>query len=82
MIVSAIYVLSPVDIIPEGTNGCKLPSIYFLIMVMLVQLFPSFPMTALLGIIGLLDDFIIVLICFLHVAALYRSVLVLRHGGF
>ncbi|KAL2467496.1 RING/U-box protein with domain of unknown function [Forsythia ovata] len=53
MIVSAIYVISPVDIIPE----------------------------ALLGIIGLLDDFIIVLICFLHVAALYRSVLVLRHGG-
>ncbi|CAA2944438.1 E3 ubiquitin-protein ligase RNF170-like [Olea europaea var. sylvestris] len=53
IILSATYVLSPVDIVPE----------------------------ALLGIIGLLDDFIIVLICFLHVAALYRSVLVLRHGG-
>lgn len=50
---SAIYVLSPVDIIPEGV----------------------------LGIIGLLDDLIILFICFLHVAALYRSVLVNRHGG-
>lgn len=79
MILSAIYVLSPVDIVPEGTNGCKLSSICILIMFMLVQ--PSFFVTALLGIIGLLDDFIIVLICFLHVAALYRSVLVLRHGG-
>lgn len=53
MIISAIYIVSPVDIIPEGV----------------------------LGIIGLLDDFIIALICFLHVAALYRSVLVFRHGG-
>ncbi|XP_073144443.1 uncharacterized protein [Henckelia pumila] len=53
MVVSAIYVLSPVDIIPEG----------------------------LLGIIGFLDDAIIVLICFLHVAALYRAVLLSRHGG-
>ncbi|KAI5655907.1 hypothetical protein M9H77_24700 [Catharanthus roseus] len=52
-VLSALYVLSPVDIIPE----------------------------ALLGIIGLLDDFIIVLICFLHVAALYRSFLLARHGG-
>ncbi|XP_020236614.1 E3 ubiquitin-protein ligase RNF170 isoform X1 [Cajanus cajan] len=34
-----------------------------------------------LGIVGLLDDLLIVLICFLHVAALYRSVLYLRHGG-
>lgn len=50
---SAIYVISPVDIIPE----------------------------ALLGIIGLLDDVIIVLLCFLHVAALYRSFLLDRHGG-
>ncbi|KAL0314120.1 UNVERIFIED_CONTAM: E3 ubiquitin-protein ligase [Sesamum angustifolium] len=53
MLVSAIYVISPVDIIPE----------------------------ALLGIFGLLDDLIIVFICFLHVAALYRAVLVTRHGG-
>uniref|UniRef100_A0A5B7BU90 E3 ubiquitin-protein ligase RNF170 n=1 Tax=Davidia involucrata TaxID=16924 RepID=A0A5B7BU90_DAVIN len=53
MAVSAIYIVSPVDIIPEGV----------------------------LGIIGLLDDIIIALICFLHVAALYRSVLLFRHGG-
>lgn len=52
-ILSTIYVLSPVDIIPEGV----------------------------LGIIGLLDDLIILFICFLHVAALYRSFLVNRHGG-
>ncbi|KAH0776420.1 hypothetical protein KY290_007831 [Solanum tuberosum] len=50
---SGIYVLSPVDLIPEGF----------------------------LGIIGLLDDLIIMFICFLHVAALYRSVLLFRHGG-
>ncbi|KAJ8436940.1 hypothetical protein Cgig2_017365 [Carnegiea gigantea] len=53
VLLSAIYLLSPVDIIPEG----------------------------ILGIIGLLDDAIILLICFLHVAAIYRSVLVYRHGG-
>ncbi|WMV54422.1 hypothetical protein MTR67_047807 [Solanum verrucosum] len=51
--ISGIYVLSPVDLIPEGF----------------------------LGIIGLLDDLIIMFICFLHVAALYRSVLLFRHGG-
>lgn len=53
MILSAIYIVSPVDIIPE----------------------------AILGIVGLLDDFLIALICFLHVAAIYRSVLYYRHGG-
>ncbi|XP_065848267.1 uncharacterized protein [Euphorbia lathyris] len=52
-ILSAIYVLSPIDIIPEG----------------------------ILGIVGLLDDLLIALICFLHVAAIYRSVLYFRHGG-
>ncbi|CAI9112623.1 OLC1v1013095C1 [Oldenlandia corymbosa var. corymbosa] len=50
---SAIYVLSPIDIIPEGV----------------------------MGLIGLLDDFLIMFMCFLHVAALYRSVLLNRHGG-
>nr|ADV02777.1 C3HC4-type zinc RING finger family protein [Ipomoea batatas]GMD51020.1 E3 ubiquitin-protein ligase RNF170-like [Ipomoea batatas] len=50
---SVLYVLSPIDIIPEGF----------------------------LGIIGFLDDLIIVFICFLHVAALYRSLLVFRHGS-
>ncbi|MED6205101.1 hypothetical protein PIB30_015012 [Stylosanthes scabra] len=53
MILSVVYIISPIDIIPEG----------------------------ILGIVGLLDDLLIVLICFLHVAALYRSVLYLRHGG-
>ncbi|KAJ9562531.1 hypothetical protein OSB04_007691 [Centaurea solstitialis] len=50
---TAIYVLSPVDIIPE----------------------------ALFGILGLLDDFIIALIFFLHVGTLYRAILVRRYGG-
>ncbi|CAA0233046.1 unnamed protein product [Arabidopsis thaliana] len=53
LILSAIYIISPIDIIPEGV----------------------------LGVIGLLDDLLIALICFLHVAALYRSVLYSRHGG-
>ncbi|KAF5732793.1 E3 ubiquitin-protein ligase [Tripterygium wilfordii] len=53
MILSVVYIISPVDIIPEG----------------------------ILGIVGLLDDLVIALVCFLHVAAIYRSVLFFRHGG-
>ncbi|KAH9758054.1 E3 ubiquitin-protein ligase RNF170 [Citrus sinensis] len=53
MILSAAYIFSPIDIIPE----------------------------AVLGIVGLLDDLLIALMCFLHVAALYRAVLYNRHGG-
>ncbi|XP_062092691.1 uncharacterized protein LOC133798432 [Humulus lupulus] len=53
MAMSGVYVLSPIDIIPEGV----------------------------LGIVGLLDDLLIVLIFFFHVAAIYRSVLYFRHGG-
>ncbi|KAJ0976913.1 hypothetical protein J5N97_012387 [Dioscorea zingiberensis] len=53
MLLSVIYVLSPVDIVPEGV----------------------------FGFIGLVDDFLILLIVFLHVAAIYRSVLLYRHGG-
>ncbi|KAG2691296.1 hypothetical protein I3843_08G003300 [Carya illinoinensis] len=53
MIVSVVYIISPIDIIPEG----------------------------ILGIVGLLDDLLIVLICFLYVAAIYRSILCFRHGG-
>ncbi|XP_034924780.1 uncharacterized protein [Populus alba] len=53
MVLSAIYIISPIDIIPEG----------------------------ILGIVGLLDDLLVVLICFLHVAAIYRAVLYYRHGG-
>lgn len=53
MILSAIYVLSPIDIIPEGV----------------------------VGIVGFLDDLLVALLCFLHVAAIYRSALLFRHGG-
>ncbi|KAL2893499.1 hypothetical protein RDABS01_009408, partial [Bienertia sinuspersici] len=52
VILSVIYLVSPVDIIPEG----------------------------ILGVFGLLDDLILLLICLLYVAAIYRSVLVSRHG--
>ncbi|TVU44030.1 hypothetical protein EJB05_03454 [Eragrostis curvula] len=50
---SAIYVLSPVDFLPESV----------------------------LGIVGFLDDLLILLIVFMHLAAVYRSLLVYRHGG-
>ncbi|EXB57733.1 RING finger protein 170 [Morus notabilis] len=53
MILSAVYILSPLDFIPEG----------------------------ILGLVGLLDDLIILLIFFFHVAALYRTALYYRHGG-
>ncbi|CAL9055480.1 unnamed protein product [Musa banksii] len=53
MAVSAIYVLSPVDILPEGV----------------------------FGFVGLLDDLIVLLVVILHLATIYRSVLVYRHGA-
>jgi hypothetical protein len=34
-----------------------------------------------LGIVGFLDDVFILLIVFMHLAAVYRSLLVYRHGG-
>ncbi|KAG1369889.1 putative E3 ubiquitin-protein ligase RNF170 [Cocos nucifera] len=52
-ILSSIYVLSPVDIIPEGV----------------------------LGYVGFFDDLLIVLIVFLHLATIYRTILLHRHGG-
>ncbi|KAJ3709251.1 hypothetical protein LUZ61_012956 [Rhynchospora tenuis] len=52
MAMSAIYVLSPVDIIPEG----------------------------IFGLAGFLDDALILVVVFLHLAALYRSLLLYRHG--
>ncbi|KAK6131118.1 hypothetical protein DH2020_035138 [Rehmannia glutinosa] len=84
MIVSAIYVISPVDIIPEGTsllgyslrNCVRWFSLFGLTLTLLISRF-----TGLLGIIGFLDDLIIIFICFLYVAALYRAVLLSRHGG-
>ncbi|PON36519.1 Cdk-activating kinase assembly factor [Parasponia andersonii] len=53
MLLSAVYVLSPVDFIPEG----------------------------ILGVVGLLDDLLILLMFCFHIAAIYRSVLYFRHGG-
>ncbi|XP_022151701.1 E3 ubiquitin-protein ligase RNF170-like [Momordica charantia] len=53
MVLSVVYTLSPIDIIPE----------------------------AMLGVFGLMDDIFILLICFLYIAAMYRSVLYYRHGG-
>uniref|UniRef100_A0A0D9W167 Ubiquinone biosynthesis monooxygenase COQ6, mitochondrial n=1 Tax=Leersia perrieri TaxID=77586 RepID=A0A0D9W167_9ORYZ len=50
---SAIYVLSPVDILPERV----------------------------LGLFGYFDDFLVLLIVFMHLAAVYRSLLLYRHGG-
>ncbi|ONK72999.1 uncharacterized protein A4U43_C04F25980 [Asparagus officinalis] len=54
MVLSGVYVLSPVDILPERV----------------------------LGLVGLLDDFLVLLIVFLHLAAIYRSLLLHRHGGY
>lgn len=79
MFLSGIYILSPVDLIPEG-NG----SIFSLKMSTYCSVYDSNSSSlfaGFLGIIGLLDDLIIMFICFLHVAALYRSVLLFRHGG-
>lgn len=53
VILSGVYVLSPVDILPESV----------------------------LGLFGFFDDFLILVIVFLHLAAVYRSLLLYRHGG-
>ncbi|KAL6893735.1 hypothetical protein ACP4OV_007833 [Aristida adscensionis] len=50
---SAVYVLSPVDIVPESVWG----------------------------LVGYFDDLLILLVVFLHLAAVYRSLLLYRHGG-
>ena len=80
MILSAVYVLSPVDIIPEG-----ILLLVLLVCWILMDMFWSLKVincnAGIVGIVGLLDDLLIVLICFLHVAAMYRSVLYFRHGG-
>jgi RING finger protein 170 len=34
-----------------------------------------------LGLFGFVDDLLILLIVFLHLAAVYRSLLLYRHGG-
>eukprot|EP00252_Welwitschia_mirabilis_P005661 TRINITY_DN16178_c0_g1_i1.p1 TRINITY_DN16178_c0_g1~~TRINITY_DN16178_c0_g1_i1.p1 ORF type:complete len:270 (+),score=20.57 TRINITY_DN16178_c0_g1_i1:227-1036(+) len=50
---SAVYVFSPLDILPEG----------------------------ILGIVGLLDDVLVVLLVFFYIATIYRSALFYRYGG-
>lgn len=81
MFLSFLYLLSPVDIIPEG----RIALLHNLAIVSTKLLFRTYPQfclfTGIVGVIGLLDDMIIVLICMLHVAAIYRSTLVNRHGG-
>ncbi|XP_043711949.1 E3 ubiquitin-protein ligase RNF170-like isoform X2 [Telopea speciosissima] len=53
MLMTFIYMLSPINIIPKGIAGF----------------------------IGILDEVVIALILFLHVAAMYRSARLSRHGG-
>lgn len=77
MMLSIIYIVSPVDIIPEGNLLSRLLRLclVFSILVMVAAL------AGILGIVGLLDDLLIVLIFLFHVAAIYRSVLQFRFGG-
>lgn len=79
MILSAVYIVSPIDIIPEGN------SFFFFILLIIIFYLIVFSqinvLIGVLGVVGLLDDLLIALICFLHVAALYRSVLYFRHAG-
>lgn len=60
---------------------CLLSYILLQCIILLSSLNMGFLSTGILGIVGLLDDFLIVLMGFLHVAALYRSVLYYRHAG-
>ncbi|KAL0866084.1 hypothetical protein Bca101_045202 [Brassica carinata] len=53
MLLTALYIISPVDFISERV----------------------------VGVVGLIDDVFIAFICLLHLAALYRSVLIFRHTG-
>lgn len=81
MILSAIYVISPVDLIPEGTNRLCFGNLFsnqvFFIIYLLVSALPA----GILGIVGLLDDLLIMLIFFFHIAAIYRAFLHRLHGG-
>ncbi|PKU83054.1 hypothetical protein MA16_Dca007725 [Dendrobium catenatum] len=56
-----LYVLSPIDILPEDTLIISHTGVF--------------------GLVGFIDDLLILLIAFLHLAALYRSILLYRHGG-
>lgn len=94
MVLSVVYAVSPIDIIPEGNiythtdiyifspDTC----LYFLLVYwfpyefVFCPFWPEFLCAALLGLFGLMDDIFILLICFLYIAAIYRSVLYNRHG--
>ncbi|KAH7524964.1 hypothetical protein FEM48_Zijuj06G0175100 [Ziziphus jujuba var. spinosa] len=84
---SLVYVLSPVDIIPEGTLLSYALYVLFVGLYLYKACFGNWHSlqwlfnAGILGIVGLLDDFLIVLIFFFHIAAIYRSVLHYRHGG-
>ncbi|KAG0579899.1 hypothetical protein M758_4G134100 [Ceratodon purpureus] len=53
LVLLAVYVLSPLDVIPEGV----------------------------LGLVGLLDDLLVIVMVLFYLAMLYRSTLILHHGG-
>lgn len=52
LLLMAFYVLSPLDILPEG----------------------------ILGLVGLMDDFLVMILVLFHLAAMYRTALVYRYG--
>jgi RING finger protein 170 len=53
LVLLAIYVFSPLDVIPEGV----------------------------VGLVGLLDDVLVIVMVLFYLAMLYRSTLILHHGG-
>jgi len=53
LVLLAVYVFSPLDVIPEGV----------------------------LGLVGLLDDLLVIIMVLFYLAMLYRSTLILHHGG-
>ncbi|XP_024373830.1 uncharacterized protein [Physcomitrium patens] len=53
LVLLAVYVFSPLDVIPEGV----------------------------LGLVGLLDDLLVIVMVLFYLAMLYRSTLILHHGG-
>lgn len=53
LVLLAVYVFSPFDVIPEGV----------------------------VGLVGLLDDVLVIVMVLFYLAMLYRSTLILHHGG-
>jgi hypothetical protein len=73
-------VLSPLDLLPESEYRfqCRIRRSDDL-SPLISYYFPD--SAGVLGIVGFLDDVFILLIVFMHLAAVYRSLLVYRHGG-